>query len=90
MEQTACWAALAFCSGWVAREFFVSKPPAAEPPACTCNCHWQGKSTEVTWNPPYSVLIGWVWIDLFPDCVGLQDQLPGRSHWRGPIPVSGS
>jgi|Cyp2metagenome_2_1107375.scaffolds.fasta_scaffold07805_2 hypothetical protein len=57
MEQTACWAALAFCSGWVAREFFVSKPPAAEPPACTCNCHWQGKSTEVTWNPPYSVLI---------------------------------
>lgn len=57
MDQPAVCAAVAFCGGWVAREFFVKAPVPAEPQACTCNCHFQGKSTEVTWTPPVSWLL---------------------------------
>ena len=57
MEQIAIASAVAFCSGWIARELLARTPAPIEPQACTCNCVWQGKAAEVTWNPPISLLL---------------------------------
>ena len=56
MDQPLFVGAIAFCGGWIARDF-IWTTPKSEPQICNCNCKCVGDPNQSTWTTSYSLIL---------------------------------